>query len=241
MKNNKKVELANKRPQIFIRSENLHLDPLNPRLPEEIQGKSEDELCYALYRFFDVEELAYSMATNGYFHEEPLVAYPNNLPDKFLNISGNLLSTNSEYIDFINDKKTQFIVVEGNRRLSTIKLLLSMELRYKYKINSLPEVSQEIIDDLSKVPVIIYSNRKEILPYLGARHISGIKKWEPYAKARYIAHMIENGYSLNQVQSIVADRTNSASKFYLCYQIVEQMKNEFDIKYDFNKDEFSYL
>ena len=71
--------LGRKRPQLNVNADNLHLDPLNPRLPEDIQGKSEEDINYALYRFFDVDELAYSMAENGYFDEEPLVAIPNNV------------------------------------------------------------------------------------------------------------------------------------------------------------------
>ncbi|MBK7639040.1 MAG: hypothetical protein IPJ22_03035 [Bacteroidetes bacterium] len=82
-----------------------------------------------LYRFFDIEELAYSMAENGYFDEEPLVAIPQSLPIVFHGLSGNELMQNDAYIKFIKDQTTQFVVVEGNRRLSTIKLLLSAELR----------------------------------------------------------------------------------------------------------------
>ncbi len=234
-------EIGGKRPLVYVNANNLHLDPLNPRLPEDIQNKGEEDICYALYRFFDIEELAYSMAENGYFDEEPLVAIPQSLPIVFHGLSGNELMQNDAYIKFIKDQTTQFVVVEGNRRLSTIKLLLSAELRKRLKINSIPEITAEIVQDISNLPVIIYPNRKEVLPYLGVRHISGIKKWEPYAKARYIAHMVNGGYSMSEVQTIIADRSNSARKFYLCYKMTEQVNNENDFYYDFNKNEFSYL
>lgn len=234
-------EIGGKRPLVYVNAINLHLDPLNPRLPEDIQNKEEEEICYALYRFFDIEELAYSMAENGYFDEEPLVAIPYTLPTEFHNVSGNELMHNVEYIKFIKNPATQFIVVEGNRRLSTIKLLLSDELKKRLKITLIPEIKDNIIQDISNLPVIIYPNRTEVLPYLGVRHISGIKKWEPYAKARYIAHMVNSGYSMSDVQTIIADRSNSARKFYLCYKLVEQVNNENDFYYDFNKNEFSYL
>ena len=122
-------EIGGKRPLVYVNANNLHLDPLNPRLPEDIQNKGEEDICYALYRFFDIEELAYSMAENGYFDEEPLVAIPQSLPIVFHGLSGNELMQNDAYIKFIKDQTTQFVVVEGNRRLSTIKLLLSAELR----------------------------------------------------------------------------------------------------------------
>lgn len=233
--------LGRKRPQLNIVASNLHLDPLNPRLPEDIQGKSEEEINYALYRFFDVDELAYSMAENGYFDEEPLVAIPNNLPEKFQNIDSNELTGNSEYEAFIQNPTTHFTVVEGNRRLSTIKLLLSDDLKHKFKIRSLPEISEEIRNDISILPVIIYPKRTEVLPYLGVRHISGIKKWEPYAKARYVAKMVEQGFTIDDIQKQVGDRNNSARKIYLCYQLIDLAKYEFDLNTEKAENFFSYL
>jgi len=233
--------LGRKRPQLNISVHNLHLDPLNPRLPEDIQGKSEEDINYALYRFFDVEELAYSMAENGYFDEEPLVAIPIGLASKFATLDSAELTGNKEYMNFINHSDTQFTVVEGNRRLSTIKLLLSDELRTKLKIRSLPEISNEVEVDLSVLPVIIYPNRKEVLPYLGVRHISGIKKWEPYAKARYIAKMVDQGITIDDIQKQVGDRNNSARKIYLCYQLIELAKYEFDLNTEKAENFFSYL
>lgn len=238
---NKPSGLGRKRPQLNIAADNLHLDPLNPRLPEDIQGKSEEEINYALYRFFDVDELAYSMAENGYFDEEPLVAIPIDLPAKFHNIDSNELTGNREYEDFIQSPSTKFTVVEGNRRLSTIKLLLSDELQNKFKIRSLPLINEEIKTDLSVLPVIVYPNRTEVLPYLGVRHISGIKKWEPYAKARYVAKMVEQGFTIDDIQKQVGDRNNSARKIYLCYQLIELAKYEFDLNTEKAENFFSYL
>jgi hypothetical protein len=249
-KNNRKLDkkmgkkiagFGRKRPQLNISAENLHLDPLNPRLPEDIQEKSEEEINFALYRFFDVDELAYSMAENGYFDEEPFVAIPNNLPKKFQDIDSNELTGNKDYKTFIQNPDTQFTVVEGNRRLATIKLLLSNELKNKFKIRSLPEISDEIKNDLSVLPVIIYPNRTEVLPYLGVRHISGIKKWEPYAKARYVAKMVEQGFTIDDIQKQVGDRNNSARKIYLCYQLIELAKYEFDLNTEKAENFFSYL
>lgn len=230
-----------KRPLLNIAYSNLHLDPLNPRLPENVQGKKEEDICYALYRFFDTEELAYSMSENGYFDEEPLVAIPENLPNEFENFTYEEFIASEEYLTFIKNPATKFIVVEGNRRLSTIKLLLQSELRSTLKIRNFPEISDEVKEDISILPVIIYPNRKEVLPYLGVRHISGIKKWEPYAKARYVAKMVEQGFSIDDIQKQVGDRSNSARKIYLCYQLIEIAKYEFDLNTEKAENFFSYL
>ncbi|PAC27001.1 hypothetical protein [Flectobacillus sp. BAB-3569] len=230
-----------KRPQLNIPYENLHLDPLNPRLPEENQGKDEVSICSALYKYFDIEELAFSMKENGYFDEEPLVAVPQELPIYFSGIEGDDLVKNEKYLQYINDKKTQFVVLEGNRRLTTIKLLLSDSLRNQLKIRTFPEISDEVKNDLSVLPVIIYPSRKEVLPYLGVRHITGIKKWEPYAKARYVAKMVDEGVSIEEIQQQVGDRSNSARKIYLCYQLIELARHEFDLNTEKAENFFSYL
>lgn len=230
-----------KRPLLNISYSKLKLDPFNPRLPEDAQGKKQEDICYALYRFFDTEELAYSMSENGYFDEEPLVAIPENLPSAFENFTYEEFIASQEYLNFLTDPNTNFVVVEGNRRLSTIKLLLEIELRTALKIRNFPEITDEVKSDISILPVIIYPNRKEVLPYLGVRHISGIKKWEPYAKARYVAKMVEQGFSIDDIQKQVGDRTNSARKIYLCYQLIEVAKYEFDLNTQKAENFFSYL
>lgn len=239
--NNNILGAGRKRPLLNIPAEQLFLDPLNPRLPEDAQNKKEADICYSLYRYFDIEELAYSIAENGYFDEEPLVAIPQNLPSQFEDMSYEELSISTDYKNFISQTTTNFYVVEGNRRLSTIKLLLNNNLRVELKIRTFPEISDAVRDDISILPVIIYPSRKEVLPYLGVRHISGIKKWEPYAKARYIASMVEKGYSIDDIQKQVGDRSNSARKIYLCYQLIETAKYEFDLDTQKAENFFSYL
>lgn len=226
-----------KRPLLYIPYEKLYLDPNNPRLPEEIQGKDEPKIKEALKKFFYLDELALSMSKNGYFDEEPLVAIPNNLPKKFETKSYDELKNNIEYLNFIEDPETEFTVVEGNRRLCTVKLLMGNE------VSSFPEIGEEIREDLKNLPVIIYPKRKDVIFYLGVRHIVGVKKWDAYAKARYIASMKDDfGLSLDEIQDSVGDTSNSARKTYACYKLIDIMEEEYE-NYDTSKakENFSYL
>lgn len=125
--------------------------------------------------------------------------------------------------------------------MSTIKLLLDDSLRNHFKIKSFPTPEKDILNDLETIPVIIYPERKQVLPYLGVRHISGIKKWEPYAKARYVANMVEAGNTIEDIQKQVGDRNNSARKIYLSYQLIEVVKDEFDLDTSKAENLFSYL
>jgi hypothetical protein len=232
-----------KRPQLDVPVERLHPDPQNPRLPAESQGASEPELLNVLHANFNLEELADSMATNGYFDEEPLVAIPIGTPKGLAQAGANPASRKfPDYLAFIQDKSTHFTVVEGNRRLATALILLDSTLRARLNIRSWPIPSKVAADDLGVLPVIIYPTRDAVVPYLGVRHIVGIQKWDIYARARYIAGMVEKKErTLDQIQEQIGDRQNSARKSYVCYRALQQVENEFDIDTRPAQSAFSFL
>ena len=223
--------VGHKRPQLDIEIDRLHLDPANPRLPEEIQGKNEDEVLQHLCDHFDLEEIADPMGKNGYFDEEPLVVVPQKIPPHLLPKNGK--KETAEYSDFIKRKTTEFTVVEGNRRLATARILLDDRLRQKLRLRSWPDISRAVAEDLSLLPAIVYPQRKEVLPYLGVRHITGNKKWDSYAKARYIADMIQEGHSVEQIEEQVGDRAQSVRKSAIAYHMLREAKE--DLEWDISK------
>ncbi|RJQ14141.1 MAG: hypothetical protein C4560_12785 [Nitrospiraceae bacterium] len=225
-----------KRPQLKIEVDRLHLDAENPRLPESIQGQKEATILQELFEEFNLEEISDSISQNGYFDEEPLVAIPLGLTAKLLR-----KSESENYDAFIHKKTTQFTVVEGNRRLATIKILLDKGTQNSLGIRSWPEISKEVREDISKLPVIVYPERKEVIPYLGVRHITGIKKWDAYAKARYIIHMIESGLSIENIELRIGDKQGSGRKNVICYKMIKQAHEEFDYDVSLATQYFSYL
>ena len=241
-----------KRPQIDIELSRIDLDSQNPRLAEEHQGGTQLELLRVLYDQFDLEEIAYSMSENGYFDEEPIVVVPNNFPKDFN--WDNDVNTLEVSIDKLlkKNKNITFTVVEGNRRMATAKLLTEDENRLRMKLS--PEdfpspKNKGIENDLKAIPAIIYRNRKDVSPYLGVRHITGILKWEAYAKAKYIASRIEEECkknkniesAINEVQRKVGDRTHVIKKQYMLYKILEQAREDLDFDVDRITDRFSLI
>lgn len=232
--------LGRKRPQLNIPLDRLHLDVKNPRLPEEAQNRPEDEVLVHLFNYFDLEEISDSMVRNGYFDEEPLVAVPKTLPKHLKNKS---IDHNSpEFIEYIEDEDTEFVVAEGNRRLATAKLLTDANLRRSLKVaRSWPTPSEEVADDLAVLPVIIYKERNDVLPYLGVRHIIGNKKWDSYAKARYINEMIKVSYSVDDIEKELGDKTQAIRKSAIAFNLLRQAQEELDYGIENAKEDFSLL
>src|SRR5438046_1537927 len=66
--------------------------------------------------------------------------------------------------------------------------------------------------------------RNEVLPYLGVRHITGNKKWDSYAKARYIAAMLEEGHSIDDIVREVGDRSQGVLRNAVSYKVLQQAR-----------------
>lgn len=152
--------------QLVTRSvSDLHLDRRNPRLPEEMEGSSEDELLVWMYEHEVLEELAQSFVDNGYFQHEPLVVVHEDGAD---------------------------VVVEGNRRLAALMILLQLpiaiETEVEFDLQNKPTEPRRA--ELSNVPCWLASSRDEVRRFLGFRHIGGIKTWKADAKARYLTDEI---------------------------------------------------
>lgn len=141
----------------------LDLDPDNPRLPEELQG-DEDEIMGYIVEHGVLGELAYSFLENGFFEAERLIVITN------------------------PRKKGRYIVVEGNRRLATLKILHGDYPEYKITDQDPTRVQ---LAELKNIPCLEATNRDEVNSYLAHRHIGGMKTWSPEARARFIRGMVE--------------------------------------------------
>jgi hypothetical protein len=153
--------------------EELRLDPDNPRF---VSGRDTTDLADFLPWFntdADLLAVASSIAVNGYHAAEPLLVAPR------------------------DDGDERLVVVEGNRRLAAILVLLDPGLIPR--LSEFRELSAEAeLDDLRVLPCLVYENRNQILQYLGNRHVVGVKEWKPLAKAQYVKQLRERAESLNE-------------------------------------------
>lgn len=244
-----------RKPQLDISINLIVLDYKNPRIVQYLKADANTtqfDLISVMINHFDTETISMSLAKNGYFDEEPIIVIPNDLPKDFLFSNYKNPDELAGAINkLIGSEEITFTVVEGNRRVSSIKLLLNSKLRTSLNINSFyPAVSDnDIIKDISTIPCIIYEKREDISSYLGVRHIAGLLKWEAFAKAVYISNTIDLEVSLGKtideaikdIQESIADRSDKLKKQYVSYRLFQQAREEldFDVRPIMNK--FSLL
>ena len=186
---------------------NLLLDPDNPRLPDDLDTSDQQELLRHFLSNYQPDEIAESMAENGYFNEEPLLVVPD---------------------------RNAFVVVEGNRRLAALKLLTSPAdreaLRTPARWRDLAEAAAD--KNLDQVPVVRYAARDELLDYLGFRHVSGIAPWTPEAKARFVSSLVtRDGYSFRDAARAIGSRSDAIRRQVLAYAALQQNKRAgFDVR-----------
>lgn len=193
---------------VDIPVEQLILDAENARLAYRLDGDSREDLVRILWTEMAVDEVALSIAANGFFRSEPLFVIIENPQEK-------------------DRKKQRFTVVEGNRRLAAVLLLRSEPLRKKMRATNLPEINAERHAGLDTIPAIIYPSRESLWTSVGFRHISGIKTWGSFSKAKYVADVHESyGIPLPEIASRIGDRHSTVRRLYRGYKILQQAESQ---------------
>lgn len=198
----------------------LELDPENPRLPRSMKNKNEGDIIDFMLLEHSLIELMLAIGQNGYFPGEQLLVVK------------------------CGDK---YKVIEGNRRLASVKLLNNSELatRNKIKIN---QVLEETTERPTEIPCIIFSNVKDIHKYLGFRHITGTKEWRMLEKARYLYDLRNNEFrqlglteSSKHIAKTIGSKSNYVQRVVVGFEVYKLIEdgNFFDIK-DLNDTSFYF-
>lgn len=184
----------------LIPVKDLHFDRSNPRLAEYgvTSNASDEEIMGILWEAMDVRELVQSIAASGFFKHEPLI---------------------------VANEKGKLIVIEGNRRLAAVKVLLNDQVA-KTKGWEIPALAKDDRQNLENLPVII-SSRSESWRYLGFKHVNGPAKWTSYAKAQYIAE-VHHKYdvSLPDIANQIGDRHRTVQRLYRGLMVIDQAERE---------------
>lgn len=207
--------------QVKVPLEKIHLDKENPRLSEfgVTSKSSEKEIANILWKEMDVKELVLSIIANGFWDFEPLI----------------LLKTNNN----------EYTVIEGNRRLSAVKVIHSKyDVKLPSSISDL--ITTSLIEDTSDLPGIIVNDREEAWKYIGFKHVNGPQKWGSFAKAKYIAEIKKNyDIPINEIAYQIGDTHKIAQKLFQGYMVLAQAKQmgvyNFEEDIQANRLYFSHL
>lgn len=188
--------------------DNLLFDFENPRLTMGQDIKTDKDMVRVLWHDMAVDEIVDSIAANGFFREEPLIAIASN-PQK------------------IDPQKDKFTVVEGNRRLAAVRLLLSEDLQREVGAKEVPPVNRNLRQDLQRLPVGVYEKREQVWAYLGFRHINGPKPWDALGKAQFVARVYEEqGVDLDQIAKQIGDRNVTVKRLYRGFTLLRQAETQ---------------
>lgn len=152
-----------------FKTSNLEFDPNNPRFYRLNHATSDEAIVEEMLDDEGVQDLMASIGQKGYFEGEPLL---------------------------VTRESGRLIVVEGNRRLAAVKLLNSEfepPARRQTSVDLLRE--EALVEPQYELPCIEYPTRKDVMRYLGYRHITGIREWDSLSKARYLADIRQEFYA----------------------------------------------
>lgn len=177
----------------------LCFDHKNPRLAEFgiTPQTSDQEILQILWDNMDIRELVQSIAASGFFQHEALI---------------------------VSEEGGRLIVIEGNRRLAAVKVLLHPEIAEEnnWEVDT---PSDQILGELSTLPAI-RSERTHSWRFLGFKHVNGPAKWSSFAKAHYIAQVHrEYGVPLDDIASQIGDRHKTVQRLYRGLMVLEQSEN----------------
>lgn len=187
----------------WLPTDDLLFDEANPRLREEADldgarsgdGDRQQRILLDLWRDFAVDEVALSIAANGYFPHEPL---------------------------FVAHEKPGLVVIEGNRRLAAVRLLRDTSLRQLAGATDLPRITAAQRRDLDTLPALILK-RADVWEYLGFKHVNGPQAWQSYSKAEYIAWVHNTlGVPLEEIARRIGDKHATVTRLYTALMALGQ-------------------
>lgn len=206
----------------MINVEQLKYDELNPRLPKRLLGiRDEEKIIDYMVKNGNILELMKSIAETGYSEAEPLLV-----------------------VKDLSDNK--YVVVEGNRRLTAVKLLNNPQLA-KVRTASIDEIVKEAGFIPKEIPVIIYNSRDQILDYLGYRHITGVKDWGALEKARYLDQLYQvhcneenKAYIYTKLAKMIGSRSDYVCKLHQALKLYNMANEEAYYGANISEEEISF-
>jgi hypothetical protein len=190
----------------YVDLADLDFDADNPRFGRTARAqRSQTEILDFIVGDFGIDDVLSSIAVNGYFVAEPLICRE-------------------------QEQGKRLTVVEGNRRLAACLILIDdpRAKNQQRRVEQYGKLSRESgRAPFDQVPVIKFARHekeKDLLSYLGVRHIAASQGWDSYAKAAWIARVVENNdLSLKDIALMTGDQHRTVRRLLEGYYFINQL------------------
>lgn len=204
----------------------IDLDYNNPRF-SMFDFNSEKEIIKYLIDFERIKELAFQISENGY----------NTIGERII------------VLESRNTGKINYTVLEGNRRIASLKLLFQYSsLLTSSERKKLEKSNLNIKDFEVSCDVVKEDTRDEALFKISAKHVDGIKTWSPTDKrvfyhnlyTQYRKKGLSSGEALDKIEKITPERKNEIKKAIKELNYLTSVYNETKI-YKPNLEKLTHL
>jgi hypothetical protein len=199
-------------PRFSELGEELVTVPENRFAEEKIQSKTMEKMKAPI---FNVGELKDTIKTVGYLPMDRIIVKP------------------------WKGAVGKYVVVEGNRRVTALKWLIELHDVGKESF------SDEQLANFKRIPCLLLdesiapAQAALILP--GLRHVSGIKQWGPYQKAKTVFALRQSGMSAQEAAQSLGLSTIAANRSYRCFMALEKMAADEEFGEKTTHDMYSYF
>ena len=190
--------------------ENLYLDPNNYRLRGNLNYKNVEDknICNSMVQkrvmkmikgenTADIKDLLESFKENGYLKIDNIIVRP------------------------LDDSGERYLVVEGNRRITTLKVLKEL---YEDGMD-IGKVNPECFDNLDVVEYNVDDKEYEIL--MGLRHVSGVRQWGDYEQSELVANLVRrHNMELRDISESLGIATKNVKRRLNTYYALEIFRND---------------
>lgn len=179
------------------------LDPINPRIPGNNPETPQSVVIGTLVAQYQVYELAKSIAENGFYPDELMV------------------------ITFEDEK---WVCLEGNRRVSSLKLLANPSSAPQAVRNKFERLAEGInIESLLNPYFVVAPSRQAAKPLLFAKHtLNTVMRWSPIMQAEFYYREFQDGQNEERLMALSEEYNISAATLRANlrrYQLYENIRS----------------
>lgn len=168
-------------PNKALSPQSIELDSDNPRLPGLPHNASQPDVFKEMFEAGKAREMIRSIAKAGYFPDQRVVVIRK------------------------EGSNSKFIVVEGNRRVCSCRVLLKPKLapeKDQRFVQKWATLAEPVIDSFKKIPAVIAPSREAAMQLIVSRHLNQapVRGWSRFAQGKFAINAMDAGEDLEFVE-----------------------------------------